>query len=381
MSDSSEVKIAGLHLKEILYNLPAGMFIVEKSSGKIVYANKRAVELYGVNPLGLKKPSQFKLLKLNGEDYPIPELSASRALSKGETIRNQDLIIEHLDSTRVIVSDTAIPIKNENKEIIGALVIFQDITERKQMQEKLEEYAKNLEQLVEDRNKKVTESEQSYRELYESFGEAFIATDWELNVIHWNKAAERITKVKAKDALGEKIYKVLPEMISVDVTGYYEALQKKKPTRFMMNAVSRETGRDAIFEISTYPSAQGIVVIVEDKTGEEQTKRLSAIGQTAGMIGHDIRNPLQTITNELFLARQAIAEAQKNVDMKSAQESINNIQEQVEYINKIVSDLQDYARRLIPELKIVQLSDLIIGIVQTIVLPENFPQHFRRNIS
>ena len=144
MSDSSEVKIAGLNLKEIMNSLPVGMFIVEKSSGKVVYANKRAIELYGVNPLGLKKPSKFKLLKLSGEDYPIPELSASRALSNGETVRNQDLIIEHPDSTRVVVSDTAIPIKNKKKEIIGALVIFQDITERKQMQEKLEEYAKNL---------------------------------------------------------------------------------------------------------------------------------------------------------------------------------------------------------------------------------------------
>ena len=224
---------------------------------------------------------------------------------------------------------------------------------------------------MEDRNKKVSEGEQSYRELYESFGEAFIATDWELNVIHWNKAAERITKVTAKDALGNKIYKVLPEMASVDVRDYYEALQKRKATRFMMNTVSRETGRDAIFEVSTYPSAQGIVVIVEDKTEEEQTKRLSAIGQTAGMIGHDIRNPLQTITNELFLAQQAIAEVSKDVDMEGAQESINNIQEQVEYINKIVSDLQDYASRLMPELKNEQLSDIVSGIIQTITLPKD----------
>jgi signal transduction histidine kinase len=88
------------------------------------------------------------------------------------------------------------------------------------------------------------------------------------------------------------------------------------------------------------------------------------------MIGHDIRNPLQTITNELFLARQAIAEASKDVDMEGAQESINNIQEQVEYINKIVSDLQDYSRRLIPELKNEQLSDIISGVIRTITLPE-----------
>jgi PAS domain-containing protein len=116
MSDFSEV-IAGLHLKEILDNLPVGMFIVDKSSGTVVYANKKAVELYGVNTLGLKKPGPFKLLKLNGELYPTHDLSSTRALHHGETISNQDLIIEQPNSRRIIVSDTAIPIKNEKSEI------------------------------------------------------------------------------------------------------------------------------------------------------------------------------------------------------------------------------------------------------------------------
>jgi PAS domain S-box-containing protein len=371
MSFSNEINIAGLHLETILFNhLPVGMIIVEKSSGKVIYVNKRAIEIYGVDPLGLEMPGPFKLLKLNTEVYPLQELATSRALLNGETVRNQDLIIQQSNSKRVIVTITAVPIKNEKNEIIAALIIFEDITERRQIQEKLEGYAKNLEKLVEERTKKVCESEQSYRELYESFGEAFIATDWELNVIHWNKVAERVTRVAAKDALGKKIYDVLPEMVSVDITPYFEALQKRKPARFMMNTVSRETGREAVFEISTYPATLGIIIIVEDKTEEEQTKRLSAIGQTAGMVGHDIRNPLQTIVNELYLARQAIANSNANIDMRGASESIDIIQEQVEYINKIVSDLQDYARPLKPEFKEAQLSDVITSIFQTIVLPE-----------
>lgn len=71
---------------------------------------------------------------------------------------------------------------------------------------------------MEEHTQKIRESEQSYRELYESFEEAFNATDWELSVIHWNKAAEQITHVTAKDALGKKIYDVLPEMTSIDIT-------------------------------------------------------------------------------------------------------------------------------------------------------------------
>jgi signal transduction histidine kinase len=39
----------------------------------------------------------------------------------------------------------------------------------------------------------------------------------------------------------------------------------------------------------------------------KETERLVAIGQTAGMIGHDIRNPLQAIVSELYLAKDALA--------------------------------------------------------------------------
>jgi PAS domain-containing protein len=111
MPDFVEVKFAGLGLEEILDNLPVGIFIVEKSRGTVVYANKKAVELYGVDPLGLREPGPFKLLKLNGELYPTHDLSSTRALHNGETVSNQDLIIEQPNSKRIVVSDTAIPYK------------------------------------------------------------------------------------------------------------------------------------------------------------------------------------------------------------------------------------------------------------------------------
>ncbi len=251
------------------------------------------------------------------------------------------------------------------------VAVFQDITESKRLQKRIEEYTKSLEKLVEERTKKILESEQSYRELYDSFDEAFIATDWELNVIHWNKAAERVTKVTAKDALGKKVYDVLPEMSSVDITPYFEALQKRKPARFMMNTTSRQTGRPAIFEISTYPSTLGIIIIVEDKTVEEETKRLSAIGQTAGMVGHDIRNPLQSITSSMFLIENDLKYLPESEETKDAFEELKSISEQISYVDKIISDLQDYARPLKPELVEVDIKRLVTGSLATLNVPEN----------
>jgi PAS domain S-box-containing protein len=275
------------------------------------------------------------------------------------------------DGSRVPVELTVQPFMDSNGDVTHYFSFIMDITERKKTEKELDQYRTHLEELVKERTQKIKESEQSYQELYESFGEAFIAIDWELTVIHWNKAAERVTKVLAKDALGKKVYEVLPEMMSVDFTPYFEALQQKKPARFMMNTVSRETGRPSIFEISTYPSTQGIIIIVEDKTKEEEIKRLSAIGQTAGMVGHDIRNPLQAMIGDVYLAKSDLDSIPAGLEKDNIKESLNGIEKNIEYVDKIVQDLQDYARPLKPTAKETDLEKVFNHVLSRKAIPEN----------
>ncbi len=113
--------------------------------------------------------------------------------------------------------------------------------------------------------------------------------------------------------------------------------------------------------------------LVEERTKQlRDAERMATIGEIAGMVGHDIRNPLQAIVSELFLARQTMADAPKTIGSSEALESIDLIQEQVDYINKIVSDLQDYAKPLNPEYSMVNLSDLIVSIFETIPVHDKF---------
>ena len=74
----------------------------------------------------------------------------------------------------------------------------------------------------------------------------------------------------------------------------------------------------------------------------KDAERLAAIGATAGMVGHDIRNPLQAITGDLFLAKSELSELPENDNKSNAIESLDEIQNNIDYINKIVADLQDY---------------------------------------
>ncbi len=109
----------------------------------------------------------------------------------------------------------------------------------------------------------------------------------------------------------------------------------------------------------------------------KNAERLAAIGATAGMVGHDIRNPLQAITNELYLTREAIENAPDVPSKPAAVESVAFIQDQVNYINKIVSDLQDYARPLKPTLSEVDLDKLINDSLSSLFVPSNVETNTR----
>lgn len=282
------------------------------------------------------------------------------------------------DEIGELSSDVDSMVANLKQTMASKQELEKEITERKKAEQalmaaksQLQEYANNLEKIIEERTRKIRESEQSYRELYESFGEAFIATDWELNVIHWNRAAERVTRTKAADALGRKVYDVLPEFMSVDVTPYFEALQKNEPARFMMNAVSRQTKKASVFEVSTYPSQQGIIIIVEDKTEEEENKRLSAIGATAGMVGHDIRNPLQAMLADVYLLKETLKNMPEMETKTEVEESLDGIEKNITYINKIVQDLQDFAKPLTAAPKDIEIGSIFNEVLVEKAIPKN----------
>jgi PAS domain S-box-containing protein len=100
-------------------------------------------------------------------------------------------------------------------------------------------------------------------------------------------------------------------------------------------------------------------------------ERFAAIGQTAGMVGHDIRNPLQSILGDIYLARSEV-EALSNAEAKaSLNESLNDIEDAIEYVNKIVADLQDFARPLKPAAVDVDLQKVTDDVLSKISVPKS----------
>jgi PAS domain S-box-containing protein len=125
-------------------------------------------------------------------------------------------------------------------------------------------------------------------------------------------------------------------------------------------------------ELARY--SQKLEELVEQRTKQlKQTQaklvkseRLAAIGELAGMVGHDLRNPLTGIKNSAYFLRKkgsSIPEAQ-------AKEMLETIDKCVNYSNKIVSDLLDYSREIHLELNESTPRRLIAEALEMITVPE-----------
>lgn len=114
-----------------------------------------------------------------------------------------------------------------------------------------------------------------------------------------------------------------------------------------------------------------------DKSEEKlrKSERLAAIGETAVMVGHDLRNPLQTIVVTTYLVKAKIdklsIQERTNMENQGILENLRTIDKQSNYMNKIVSDLQDYARPLSPKIVDVDLHPFVKHVLAGMRIPED----------
>jgi len=111
--------------------------------------------------------------------------------------------------------------------------------------------------------------------------------------------------------------------------------------------------------------------LAEDRAKKlKDAERMAAIGQTAGMVGHDIRNPLQAITGDVYLAKTELASTANTEEKNNILESLTEIEKNIFYINKIVADLQDFARPLNPKWEQLEVDKLITDALLVVAVPD-----------
>lgn len=96
-------------------------------------------------------------------------------------------------------------------------------------------------------------------------------------------------------------------------------------------------------------------------------ERLNTIGQVAAMVGHDLRNPLTGIANAAYYLRMKIG-AEMNPKSK---EMLDIIDKNVEYSNKIISDLSEYSRPFTLELTESNPKSMVKEALALVNIPAN----------
>jgi signal transduction histidine kinase len=106
--------------------------------------------------------------------------------------------------------------------------------------------------------------------------------------------------------------------------------------------------------------------IVAEKTLElKKTERLAAIGSTAGMVGHDLRNPLTAISGATYYLKKNYGE---QLDVKGVK-MLELIQNNVTFSDKIINDLLDYSREIHLEKTKTTLNNVLHEALNLINIP------------
>jgi len=247
-------------------------------------------------------------------------------------------------------------------------------------------------------------SEEKYRFLFSNMLNGFAYCKIVLNeqgepadfvYLEVNNAFEKLTGLKKADVIGKNVTEAIP------------GIKIANPELFDIYGKVAMTGKEESFEvhvkpldiwlsISAYSPTKGyFAAVFENITEQKQSKqkleeysqglewtiaartqelseandrlvkaeRFAAIGELAGMLGHDLRNPLTGIKNAAYYLKRKHGSA---IDDKE-KEIFEIIDKSVEHADKIVSNLLEYSRELsleIEECSPKSLMDYILLMVQ-----------------
>jgi PAS domain S-box-containing protein len=126
--------------QSVLDAIPTGLCACTVD-GALTRYNRRAVELWGRAPR-LGDPSEqyggdFRRFKADGAPLPFAATPVGNVLRSGQRIVGAEVVIERPDGSRVPVLMNVAPLKSASGRIQGAVCSFQELTERKRVEEAL----------------------------------------------------------------------------------------------------------------------------------------------------------------------------------------------------------------------------------------------------
>jgi PAS domain S-box-containing protein len=145
---SDSLQFSDTALRAVLDTLPVGVWIADRN-GQLLLSNRASREIWGeARYVGLEGYGEYKAWwPGNGRRLEGSEWGLARAL-RGETAIREELEIEAFDGKRKVILNSAVPIRDRDGNIAGAVAVNEDITSQKTYEQELLRREKQLEILT-----------------------------------------------------------------------------------------------------------------------------------------------------------------------------------------------------------------------------------------
>lgn len=132
-------------LRAVVDQLPEGILLVEASDGCISYANPTAAHILGIPLTSLVGASLNHYPQAQAATHPngrpmLPWNFAVIHTLCGKAVSSQEMTVTRPDGSTVVILSSAVPLRAENSIITGAVIVFQDITVRKSIEQQRNEF-------------------------------------------------------------------------------------------------------------------------------------------------------------------------------------------------------------------------------------------------
>ena len=284
------------------------------------------------------------------------------------------------DGKRLPVEISSMVLRDESGQITGYVSANRDISEQK----RVEKYLRQLAAIVESSN------------------DAIIGKTLDAVITSWNIGAERIYGYTAAEVIGKpisllvppghdnEIFQILEKIKRGENIVHYETKRQRKDGEIIdvsltVSPVKDENGeivsastiardiserKHAEEELSLYQ--EHLEEVVAERTRElrdaqEQLvrhERLAVLGQIAGSVSHELRNPLGVISNAIYYLKLVQPDADEKIKKYH-----DIIERETRNSENIINDLLDFARHKPAEQERVSVVELVQRTLERFPVP------------